>query len=110
MIHANRGWSIIEYEKGEDFIETKGGLYIAAGRTQRAMMKSGAKHTIGADPDVDIPDLVRFGTLIAGDGIFKVGAQVLFNKHDAFGFELDDKHYYAIKTEFIIGGVDGEKV
>lgn len=94
MIKHLGDWAVLEYEREEDYIPTTGGLLISSKRNQRAMMK-GSRHTLSADPDLEIPDLVRCATVVSSKNI-KVGTKVLFNKHDGWGFELDKKYLYAI--------------
>lgn len=103
MIKAGPTWAIIEYEKEESHVEVAG-ILVPSKRTQRLNLK-GTSRTISRDADVEIPDVVRAGTLVSGDIGFPIGTTVLFNKHDAYGFELDTKYFYAIKAELVMAAL-----
>lgn len=104
-MNANKDWTIVEYEREKDVTATAAGILVPSARNQRAMIK-GKSHTISADPDQKgLPDVVRIGTVTSSD-LFKKGTPVFFNKHDGFGFELDGKYLYAIKSELVMGWLD----
>lgn len=99
MITAQGYWTILEYEREKDMTEING-LLVPTARNQRKMIK-GQTHVISSDPDQKgLPDVVRIGTVVSG--ALKAGTMVLFNKHDGFGFEYNDKYLYAIKDELIM--------
>lgn len=97
---AQKGWAILQFEKGDSHTTTAFGLLVPTQRTQAQMVK-GKTRIISTDPDANIPDVIRIGTIISHPSL-KAGTSVIFNRHDAFGFELDEKTYYAIKEELII--------
>lgn len=106
MIQARPGWAVLEYEREEDHSATASGILIPSQRNQRVMMK-GKMHNISADPDHNLPDVIRVGTVVSSE-ILKTGVQVLFNKHDGVGFVFDDKYFFVIKEELIAAAVVGD--
>lgn len=113
MIQALGDWAVVKFDKPENEITTEFGFVIPSARQQRLATK-GKNKVIGKDPDVELPDLVRAGELVSGDvpGA-PVGSTVIFNKHDAVGFNLGDyaaanknEVYYAIQTKLIIAKLD----
>lgn len=101
MIKHLGEWAILEYEREEDYIPVAGGILVSSKRNQRAMLK-GSKHTLSGDPDLELPDVVRAGTVLSATNL-KKGETVLFNKHDGWGFEFDKKYLYAIREANIMG-------
>ena len=107
MIKHLGDWAILEYERGEDYVATTSGFLVSSKRTQRAMLK-GTKHTLSGDPDVELPDVVRIGTVVSASAL-KKGDKVLFNKHDGWGFEFNKQYLYAIKEANIMGMIVDSK-
>lgn len=113
MIKALGNWAVVKYEKEESTVTTSFGFVMPSARQQRLNMK-GKDKVIGRDPDVELPDLVRAGELVSGkvEGA-PVGSTVIFNKHDAIGFNWGESDaiaqnevYYAIRTELIFAKID----
>lgn len=103
MITARKGWAIIKYEKQDIHIEVSG-ILIPSSRTQM-LSKKGKSRTISTDPDANIPDVIRAGTIVSANEL-ENGTEVLFNRHDGFGFEFDKQYLYSIKEELIMAVIN----
>ena len=101
---ASKGWTIVRYDKGEDFNPVgDSGFLVASQRTQRMMVK-GMTHNISGDPDHALPDVIRIGTVVASQFV-EEGTPVLFNKHDGWGFMHNGDYLFALKDESIIASL-----
>jgi len=104
MIKAGAKWAVIEYEKEDAYVPSASGIIVPSKRQQHLSLK-GTTHYIGNDPDVDLPDMVRTGILVSGEIGVPVGTTVFFNKHEAFGFTLNEKYYYAIRADMVMASL-----
>lgn len=103
MIQAREGWAVLEYDRGESHVEHSSGILVPTARTQRMTIR-GKTHTISSDPDANLPDAIRIGTVISSKTLNE-GIQVLFNKHNGYGFDLDGKYLYLIEDKYIAAAV-----
>lgn len=103
---AHSKWTIIKYEKEDGVKKTSSGILLLSEREQALQIK-GKTRVIKNDPDANLPDRIRMGKIVSTDlrGL-KEGTIVLFNKHDAFGFEFDETYFYAIKSELVIASLE----
>lgn len=100
MMKAQKGWTIVRYEKEMDYQQSTSGIHVPSQRNQRFMMK-GKSHVISADPDHNLPDLMRVGEVVTS-AKYEDGASLLFNKNNGDGFELDGAYYFAIRDEHVV--------
>ncbi len=104
MLKALKDNVILLYTSPPATIKRESGLIVLSEEFRRGMTR-GKDKVISADNPP--PDIFRVGKVISSGAIW-IGENrmVWFNRHDAFPFEYDDKQYYKISAELILGYAD----
>lgn len=97
---APKGKVLIEWKRPDDWGDIGSGVYAPSDTERRDMMRK-AKSKILIPGE--IPDVLRWGTLLDGECGAPIGSQVLFNKHDGELIELNKQLIYSIPATLVLG-------
>lgn len=103
MFKTNKGWTILEWIKPEDWHDSSSGIITLSEKAKRDVMRKQEKKIFVAGNY--LPDVIRVGLYVDGGLGVKPGTRILFNKHDGVEFVHEGKTFYTLRDDMAIAVV-----